>query len=72
MENAMSDYDNAPEFDQDLLRGADELAEFLFGDRNLRSYVYLIAANANLPLFKLGATICARKSVLLSGRGTMP
>lgn len=35
----MSDYDNAPEFDQDLLRGADEIAEFLFGDREAAYYI---------------------------------
>jgi hypothetical protein len=65
MENAMSDNDNDPEFAQDLLRGADQITEFLFGDRKLRRKVYHLAATTNLPVFKLGALICARKSVLL-------
>jgi hypothetical protein len=63
MESAMND--NHPEFAQDLLRGADEITEFLFGDRKLRRRVYHLAATSNLPVFKLGSVICARKSVLL-------
>lgn len=49
----------------DILRGADELAEFLFGSRDQRRKVYHLAATSNLPVFKLGSMICARKSVLL-------
>jgi hypothetical protein len=54
-----------PEFAQDLLRGADEIAQFLYGNRELRRKVYHLAGTSNLPVFKLGAMICARKSVLL-------
>jgi hypothetical protein len=54
-----------PEFSKDLLRGAEEIAEFLFGDRKLRRKVYHLVATSNLPVFKLGAMLCARKSVLL-------
>jgi hypothetical protein len=53
------------EFSQDMLRGAEELAQFLFGDREQRRKVYHLAATSNLPVFKLGSMICARKSVLL-------
>lgn len=49
----------------DILRGADELAEFLFGGRDQRRKVYHLAATSNLPVFKLGSMICARKSILL-------
>jgi hypothetical protein len=63
MESAMND--NDPEFAQDLLRGADEIANYLFGDRKLRRRVYHLGASTNVPLFKLGAMICARKSVLI-------
>ena len=52
-------------FSQDLLRGADEIAEFLFGDRRARRKVYHLVTTSNLPVFKLGSMICARKSVLL-------
>jgi hypothetical protein len=51
---------------RDLLRGADELALFLYGDASFRRKVYHLAATSNLPIFKLGAMICARKSVLLA------
>jgi hypothetical protein len=53
------------EFSKDLLRGADAIAEFLYGDKKLRRQVYHLAATSNLPVFKLGSMICARKSVLL-------
>lgn len=57
--------DNDPEFSQDLLRGAAEIAEFLFGNRELRRRVYHLAATSNLTVFfKLGSTLCARRSTL--------
>lgn len=52
-------------FSKDVLRGAEEIALFLYGDRELRRKVYHLAATSNLPWFKLGSMICARKSVLL-------
>jgi len=53
------------ELAQDLLRGADEIAEFLFGSgRQYRRKVYHLVATSTLPVFKLGSMICARKSVL--------
>jgi len=54
-----------PEFARDLLRGAEAIAHFLYGDQKLRRQVYHLAATSNLPVFKLGSMICARKSVLL-------
>jgi hypothetical protein len=57
--------DNDPEFAKDMLRGADEIAAHLFGDSALRRKVYHLVATSNLPVFKLGSMICARKSVLL-------
>jgi hypothetical protein len=53
------------EFSKDLLRGAESIAEYLYGDPKLRRSVYHLAATSNLPHFKLGSMICARKSVLL-------
>ncbi|KAF2989438.1 DNA-binding protein [Methylocystis sp. MJC1] len=58
--------DQESDFAHDLLRGADEIAEFLFGSRSLRRKVYHIAQTSNVPTFKLGSMICARKSVLLA------
>jgi hypothetical protein len=49
----------------DILRGADDVAQFLFGSRDQRRKVYHLSATSNLPVFKLGSMICARKSVLV-------
>jgi len=49
----------------DILRGADEIAEFIFGERGSRRKVYYLAECSRLPVFRLGSVLCARKSVLL-------
>jgi hypothetical protein len=49
---------------QDLLRGAGEIAEFLFGDAGERRAVYEMVKRKQLPIFHSGAIICARKSRL--------
>lgn len=49
---------------QDILRGADQVALFLFGDRAMRKKVYHLAEKSNLPIFRLGSVICARKTTL--------
>lgn len=53
----------------DILYGADGIAAFLYGDGKLRRKVYNLVETARLPHFRLGAAICARKSVLLSWIG---
>jgi hypothetical protein len=63
----MTEHD--PEFAQDMLRGADAIAQFLYGDRELRRKVYHLVATSHLPVFKLGSMICARKSVILKWVG---
>lgn len=50
----------------DILEGADQIAGFLYGDSKKRSKVYHLAENKRLPTFKIGKTICARKSTLLA------
>jgi hypothetical protein len=49
----------------DILRGADEIAEFIFGKRGGRRKIYYLAETSHLPVFRLGAVLCARRSVLL-------
>jgi hypothetical protein len=49
---------------EDLLNGADAIAEFLFGSRTLRRRIYHLTEQNKLPTFRLGQTVCARKSVL--------
>ena len=53
------------EFAADMLRGAEEIALYLYGDREQRRKVYHLVATSRLPVFKLGSMICARRSVLL-------
>jgi hypothetical protein len=49
----------------DLLHGADEISDFIFGKRGGRRKVYYLAECARLPVFRLGSMLCARKSVLI-------
>ena len=53
------------EFSSDLLRGAAQIAEFLYGDRNHRRKVFYLCERTNFPHFRIGAMICARKSSIL-------
>lgn len=49
----------------DLLRGADAIADFLYGDARQRRKVYHFAETSRLPIFRLGSVLCARRTVLL-------
>lgn len=49
----------------DMLHGADAIAEFLFGSRKLRRKVYHLAETSRLPVFHLGSKLGARRSVLI-------
>jgi len=55
----------------DLLHGADEIAEFIFGRKGSRRKIYYLAECCRLPVFRLGTMLCARKSVLLNWISTM-
>lgn len=57
---------NTPDIHTDILEGADQIAGFLYGDPKKRGKVYHLAENKRLPTFKIGKTICARKSTLLA------
>ena len=50
----------------DLLRGADQIAWFLFGDSRQRRRVYHLVQQSRLPVFRMGVTLCARKSRLVA------
>jgi hypothetical protein len=58
--------DTAPELADDLLRGADEIAAFIFGTPESRRKVYYLAECCRLPVFRLGSMLCARRSVLMN------
>ena len=52
----------------DLLRGADAIAEFMFGSTSERRKVYYLANTGkrnSLPVFRMGSVLCARKSSLI-------
>lgn len=51
----------------DLLRGAGEIATFVFGSTQHRRKVYYYASDAKvrMPVFRLGNVICARRSTLI-------
>ena len=52
----------------DLLRGADSIAEFMFGAASERRKVYYLANTGkrnSLPVFRMGSVLCARKSSLI-------
>jgi hypothetical protein len=48
----------------DLLEGAEQIADFLFEDPSRARSVYHLAKKEQLPVFRLGATLCARRSRL--------
>jgi hypothetical protein len=52
----------------DLLRGADAIAEFVFGSAKHRRKIYYYASDAKIrmPHFRIGNVVCARKSTLLA------
>lgn len=56
-----------PTLADDLLRGADAIAIYVFGDKKQRRKVYYYASEAKgrMPTFRMGNVICARKSKLM-------
>jgi hypothetical protein len=49
----------------DLLRGADEIAEFIYKDKRQRRKIYHLAETSKFPVFRLGGMLCGRKSRIL-------
>jgi hypothetical protein len=49
----------------DILYGAEAIALFIYGKAGFRRTVYNLIQQKALPHFKLGAILCARKSILL-------
>jgi hypothetical protein len=52
--------------DADVLRGAGEIAEFLFGDAEKRARVYNLIKIRRLPVFRTGHIVNARRSRLVT------
>lgn len=54
-----------PALHNDLLEGAEAISAFIFGDPGKRRKVYHLAQTSRLPVFRLGAILCGRKSRIL-------
>jgi hypothetical protein len=55
--------DEAPQaIADDIIHGADAIAEHIYGHRRHRRKVYYLAECSRLPIFRLGSTLCLRKS----------
>lgn len=48
----------------DVLHGAKEIAQFVFGDPKKQRKVYHLCSTGQLPFFYLGSVICSRRSSL--------
>ena len=48
------------------IRGAEAIAEYIFGNRESRRKVYYLAEKTRIPIFRLGATLCMRPSAYRS------
>jgi hypothetical protein len=46
--------------DDRIIRGADAIAEYIFGDRRHRRKIYYLAECSRLPIWRLGSTLCLR------------
>ncbi|MBP2294716.1 helix-turn-helix domain-containing protein [Azospirillum rugosum] len=50
---------------RDVLRGGEEISNFLYGTPESATLVYQLAREGRIPVFKIGRATCARKSTLL-------
>jgi hypothetical protein len=51
---------------EQVIRSADAIAEFVFGDHSHRRKVYYLAECSKLPIHRLGSTLCLRPSAYKS------
>lgn len=54
------------ELSGDLMRGAGEIASFMYGTRRAARKVYYLAEATTAPIFRIGGTVCARRSRLVA------
>lgn len=55
-----------PALADDLLEGAQEIHDFVFGSRGNRRKTYYLIESKQIPTFRIGNRIYARKSTLLT------
>jgi hypothetical protein len=46
----------------DLLEGAEEIADYVYGNPESRRKIYHLVETSRFPFFRLGTVLCARKS----------
>jgi hypothetical protein len=64
---------NTPnELADDILRGADQIAEFIFGKRGSRRKVYYLAECSRLPVFRLGSVRTQERIASMDFRSGKP
>lgn len=51
----------SPPFEKPI-RGAEAIAEYIFGTRTSRRKVYYLVEKTRIPIFRLGSTLCMRPS----------
>jgi hypothetical protein len=54
--------------EEDILRGGEDIAEFILGDRARHQAVYRAIRAGQMPGYRVGAGYCARRSVLAAWR----
>lgn len=56
-----------PALSDDLLNGAKAIAQFMYGEATITAQrrVYHAAENLGMPTFRIGKTICSRRSTIL-------
>jgi hypothetical protein len=57
--------DSDPALADDLLIGAEQIAQFVFGDRKMRRRIYHLLSSSRMPHARLGGRLCVRKSAIL-------
>lgn len=62
---ALPDARGPPTLADDLLVGAGAISQFMFGTTKERRRVYWLVETGQIPTFRLGTAICARKSTIL-------
>ena len=51
---------------EDLLSGADKIAVFMYNDKKKRRSVYHLSDTTDIPIFRVGSQLCARKSQIIA------
>jgi hypothetical protein len=65
MDQGLTEGNQPASLADDLLVGAEAIAQFVFGTPEKKRKIYWLTDIGDLPTFRLGNMICARRSTLL-------